>query len=80
MAVYQLKILVEAGLVSSTKEGLWVRYRLADGTANRYAASMLGNLRHWLEKDPDVTAMVARLPEARPESERSLSRTIQSPL
>lgn len=48
-----LKQLEEAGLVASTKEGLWVNYRLADGE-NPYAASILGNLRYWLEKDPSV--------------------------
>lgn len=75
-----LKILAEAGLISFTKEGLWVRYRLADETASRYAACMLGNLRHWLEKDPGVAAMVAQLPEGLPKSKRSCSRSNQHTL
>jgi len=58
-----LKILEEAGLITYLKEGLWVNYRLADGARNPYAASLLGNLRHWLEEDPAVEALVARLPE-----------------
>ena len=58
-----LKILEEAALVASFKDGLWVNYRLADGAGNRYAASLLGNLRHWLEDDADVAALVAKLPE-----------------
>lgn len=63
-----LKILEEAGLITYIKEGLWVNYRLSDGSENPYTASLLGNLRHWLEEDPDVTALVARLPEIRREN------------
>jgi ArsR family transcriptional regulator len=44
-----LKVLEEAGLVTSRKEGQWVRYRLGDGGRSPYAASLLGHLRHWLE-------------------------------
>ncbi len=58
-----LKVLEEAGLITYLKEGPWVNYRLADNTSNPYVASMLGNLRHWLEDDPDVSALMARLPE-----------------
>jgi ArsR family transcriptional regulator len=58
-----LKILEEAGLISYFKEGPWVNYRLADGAINPYAASLLGNLRHWLEDEADIAALVARLPE-----------------
>ncbi|MEN6465264.1 MAG: metalloregulator ArsR/SmtB family transcription factor [Syntrophaceae bacterium] len=54
-----LKQLEEAGLVASTKESLWVNYRLAEGK-NPYAASMLGNLRYWLEKDASIQEVVKR--------------------
>ncbi|RJQ66455.1 MAG: ArsR family transcriptional regulator [Desulfobacteraceae bacterium] len=57
-----LKILEEAGLITYTKDGLWVNYRLADGARNPYVAGLLGNLRHWLEEDAEVAVMVARLP------------------
>ncbi|MCG6910195.1 MAG: metalloregulator ArsR/SmtB family transcription factor [Deltaproteobacteria bacterium] len=57
-----LKILEEAGLITYSREGLWVNYRLADGGRNPYVANMLGNLRHWLEADSDVAALVAQLP------------------
>jgi ArsR family transcriptional regulator, arsenate/arsenite/antimonite-responsive transcriptional repressor len=62
-----LKILEEAGLVNFTKDGLWVNYHLADGTESPYAANMLGNLRHWLEDDRQITKLVERLPEIRRE-------------
>lgn len=62
-----LKILEEAGLITYSKEGLWVNYRLADGTDNPYVANLLGNLRHWLEEDGEVAELVARLPGIRRE-------------
>ncbi|MBW2348844.1 MAG: winged helix-turn-helix transcriptional regulator [Deltaproteobacteria bacterium] len=62
-----LKVLEEAGLVDFSKQGLWVNYRLTDGASSPYAASLLGNLRHWLETDEEIAALVARLPEIRRE-------------
>ena len=56
-----LKILEEAGLITYSKEGLWVNYSLSDGDRNPYAASLLGNLRHWLEEDTEVSDLVTRL-------------------
>jgi ArsR family transcriptional regulator len=58
-----LKILEEAGLITYVKDGPWVNYRLADGAKNPYVGNLLGNLRHWLEDDADVAALVAGLPE-----------------
>lgn len=63
-----LKILEEAGLIACSKEGLWVNYRLTDGDKNPYVASLLGNLRHWLEEDVEVATLVAQLPEIRRET------------
>ncbi len=58
-----LKILEEAGLVTFYKEGLWVNYRLTDGRDSAYAATMLGNLRHWLSDDPQILNLIKeRLP------------------
>ena len=62
-----LKLLEEAGLVQSRKEGLWVNYLLSDGSANPYAADLLARLQTWLEEDPDITQLRARLPEIRRE-------------
>jgi len=57
-----LKILEDAGLITYQKNGLWVNYQLADGTQSPYAANLLGNLRHWLEDDPEIREMVTQLP------------------
>lgn len=62
-----LKVLEEAGLVTYEKDGLWVNYELATGKASPYAASMLGNLRHWLDEDMDVGDLLERLPMIRRE-------------
>ncbi len=56
-----LKILEEAGLVSSRKEGQWVNYYLADGSGTPYAATLLGNLRHWLENDKEIEKLIEKL-------------------
>lgn len=63
-----VKILEDAGLITTFKEGLWVNCRLADGGDTPYAACLLGNLRHWLEQDAEVAALIARLPEIRREA------------
>ena len=56
-----LKILEDAGMVTFHKDGIWVNYQLADGSASPYAASLLGNLRHWLEDDLEIAEIVAQL-------------------
>lgn len=57
-----LKILEEAGMVVSSRDGLWMNYTPADGSSSPYAATMLGLLRHWMEDDPDMRRAVAQLP------------------
>jgi ArsR family transcriptional regulator, arsenate/arsenite/antimonite-responsive transcriptional repressor len=62
-----LKVLEDAGLVTYLKDGLWVNYSLADGGGSPYAASLLGNLKHWLKDDPQVSTMIESLPGIRRE-------------
>ena len=57
-----LKVLEEAGLVDYTKDGLWVNYFLADGNASPYASSVLGNLKHWLDDDPEIVELAKKVP------------------
>jgi ArsR family transcriptional regulator len=63
-----VKILEEAGLVAFNKDGMWVNYHLSDGSASPYAASLLGNLRHWLEDDARVAEIVEKLPSIQREN------------
>lgn len=62
-----LKVLEDAGLVARSKDGLWVNYRLADGSRSPYAATLLGNLKHWLADDRELKDLVKRLPAIRRE-------------
>jgi len=62
-----LKILEEAGLVGRRKNGLWVNYFLSDGRNSPYAASLLGNLKHWLKDDPEVLKLMEQVPGVRRE-------------
>ncbi len=55
-----LKVLEEAGLVASRKEGQWVHYRLCP--TSTYAEAMLAQLKGWLTTDSDVRGVLAQLP------------------
>ncbi len=63
-----LKVLEEAGLVASEKDGLWVNYSTTDGEISPYAALLLGALKHWLKDDPEVAAILEGLPGIRREN------------
>jgi ArsR family transcriptional regulator, arsenate/arsenite/antimonite-responsive transcriptional repressor len=63
-----LKILEDAGIVSRRKEGLWAHYSLTDGSRSPYAASLIGNLRHWLADDPNIIALFERSSNIRGEA------------
>ena len=62
-----LKLLEDAGLVGFKKDGLWVNYHLTEGRTSPYAAVILGNLRHWLEEDPEIVELKEKLPAIRRE-------------
>jgi ArsR family transcriptional regulator len=57
-----MKILEAAGLVEHKKNGLWVDYYLADGSRSPYVASLLGNLRHWMENEHEVKELIDMIP------------------
>lgn len=57
-----LQILEDAGLITYHKDGLWVNYALADGSQSPFAASLIGNMKHWLEDDPETKKLLDRLP------------------
>ena len=62
-----LRVLEDAGLLSHEKEGLWVNYHLTDGRNSPYAASLLGNLKHWLDDDLEIVHLVEILPSIKRE-------------
>ncbi len=57
-----LKILEDAQLVRSFKDGLWVNYSLSDGSGSPYSANMIGNLKHWLDGESEIRQLVQILP------------------
>jgi len=56
-----LKVLEDAGLVNHSKDGLWVNYSITAGARSSYAASLLGQMRHWLSEDPEIKSLLDRL-------------------
>jgi len=60
-----VKLLEEAGLLHSRKDGLWVHYSLTDGSKSPYAAALLGNLRYWLDETTEISQIVKKLPDIR---------------
>jgi ArsR family transcriptional regulator len=56
-----LKILEDAGLLASRKEGLYVFYRLSTDTSNEFALFLLSGIRERLEDDPQVIALREQL-------------------
>lgn len=62
-----LKLLEDAGLVNFQKDRLWVNYHLTDGSRSPYVASLLGNLKHWLEDNNEISDLVEKLPTIRRE-------------
>ncbi len=57
-----LKILEDAELVRSFKDGLWVNYSLSDGSGSAYSASMIGNLKHWLDDESEIKKLIQIIP------------------
>jgi len=57
-----LKILEDAGLATFRKDGLWVNYQLDNGSRSPYAATILENLRHWLNDDEAIRTLLERTP------------------
>ena len=57
-----LKLLEDAELVVSEREGPWTNYRLAED-GNLYAAAVGVHFKEWLNDDPAIEKLVARAKE-----------------
>ena len=57
-----LKILEEAELISSRKEGLWVNYFLNNKSDDPYVSVFLKNLKYWLEQDDEIAELIKIVP------------------
>ncbi|MDQ7031797.1 MAG: metalloregulator ArsR/SmtB family transcription factor [Desulfonauticus sp.] len=60
-----LKILEDAGLVLSRKQGMWVLYRLPalEETENEYVSNLLALMRTLLNNEPEIKKMLSKLEE-----------------
>jgi len=63
-----LKILEDAGLVTSFRDGTWVNFTLADGGQSPYAANLIGNIKHWLDEEAEVVELIEKLPTIKREA------------
>jgi len=59
-----LKILEDAGLVDSWKNGAWVNYKLSENPENSYAEIMQKNIKTWLAADPQIMEKQAQAEKA----------------
>lgn len=57
-----LKILEDADLVESCRDGAWVNYRRSKGKESLYAAALLRQLEGWLNDDPAIAELLIQLP------------------
>jgi ArsR family transcriptional regulator, arsenate/arsenite/antimonite-responsive transcriptional repressor len=62
-----LKVMEDAGLIVFQKDGLWVNYMIAHGSESPYAAALIEHLGHWLDDDPELQKLMAKLPAIRRE-------------
>jgi len=57
-----LKILEDAELVHSWRDGAWVNYRITDKSESPYATELIFQLKDWLNDDSEVREVLAKLP------------------
>lgn len=57
-----LKLLVDAELIESRRDGAWIIYRINEFTESPYASNILEKLHEWHEDDKVLLQMVNRLP------------------
>ncbi len=56
-----LKILEDAGLVDSRKEGAWVNYKLTENFENKYAEVIQKHLKNWLDDAPQIEEVLSQV-------------------
>jgi len=56
------KILEDAGMVAFEKDGFRVDHPLTDGGTSPYMATLLENLRHWMEDETEVKEIIENIP------------------
>ncbi len=57
-----LKLLDDAGLIESRRDGAWIIYRMMAEPESPYAVALLEKMRDWHEQDQILGEMIGRLP------------------
>lgn len=57
-----LRLLEDAELVESSKDGSWVNYRLQTESPSPYAHAILEQMREWLNGEKEITELILQLP------------------
>jgi ArsR family transcriptional regulator len=57
-----LRLLDDAELIESRRDGAWIIYRIKSDPESDYAAATLENLNAWHEEDAVLLEMIQRLP------------------
>lgn len=55
-----MRILSEAELVSSRREGIWIHYLWNVHPSISYVDALLGHLERWLEEDPQIQNLIQK--------------------
>ena len=63
MNVLEAKLKSFLKIMRALSKGLWVNYSFNHKPDNPYSATMLGNLRYWLEDEQEITELIEKLPE-----------------
>lgn len=57
-----LKILDDAGLIESRRDGAWIIYRIRSEPETSYAGTILESMHGWHEEDQVLAGMIKHLP------------------
>ena len=56
-----LRLLEDADLVRSEKDGMWTNFRLAEPTeVNQYSRAILNHIKEWLKKDQSIAELLEK--------------------
>lgn len=70
-----LKLLENAGLVVSSRDGLWINYQLSGGAQSEYAAGLQHSLERWLDGDPEIVELIGKLSQIHRENILNSTKT-----
>jgi ArsR family transcriptional regulator len=55
-----LKLLQDADLLESRRDGLWINYRWNPEPSNQYAKALMDLIKIWLEEDEEIRSLILK--------------------